>query len=132
MNLKLRISEDLKSAMKSKDTNKMSILRVLKGEIERLGQDANGRVEVTDGEIVKLVKKILEGIKQTKYIQDEIDALELYLPKQMSEAEMKLITRKVRESGASNVGDFMKYFKANHDGEYDGKALSIIVKEVLV
>jgi uncharacterized protein YqeY len=129
--LKLRITEDLKSAMKSKDTNKLGIIRVLKGEIERSEQTSTGKVELTDGEIVKIVKKLIEGIKETTNDEVELAALDVYLPKQLTEAEIKMIVATVKQSGASEMGDFMKYFKSQHDGQYDGKLLSNLVKEAL-
>lgn len=131
MSLAIKVSEDLKSAMKEKNTTKLSVLRVLKSELQRNEQSTNGKVELTDGDIVKLVKKLVEGIKETTKNADELAVLEAYLPKQMTEAEIKLIVAKLKEAGNSNVGDFMKYFKSNHDGLYDGKILSNIVKEVL-
>lgn len=131
MSLKEKVSEELKIAMKEKNTVKLSILRVLKGEIERNGQGPNGKVDLTDGDIVKIVKKLVEGIKETTNNQDELDVLNSYLPKQMDEFEMRLIINTIKQSGASNVGDFMKYFKTHYDGHYDGKVLSNLVKEVL-
>ena len=131
MSLKEKVSEELKIAMKEKNTVKLSILRVLKGEIERNSQGPNGKVDLTDGDIVKIVKKLVEGIKETTNNQDELDVLNSYLPKQMDEFEMRLIINTIKQSGASNVGDFMKYFKTYHDGHYDGKVLSNLVKEVL-
>jgi uncharacterized protein YqeY len=129
--LKLRITEDLKSAMKSKDTNKLGIIRVLKGEIERSEQTSTGKVELTDGEIVKIVKKLIEAIKETTNDKTELAVLDVYLPKQLSEDEIKIIVATVKQSGVSQMGDFMKHFKTNYDGQYDGKLLSNLVKEAL-
>ncbi len=129
--LKLKITEDLKSAMKSKDTNKLGIIRVLKGEIERSEQTSTGKVELTDGEIVKIVKKLIEAIKETTNDKTELAVLDVYLPKQLSEDEIKIIVATVKQSGVSQMGDFMKHFKTNYDGQYDGKLLSNLVKEAL-
>jgi len=131
MSLKIKISEDLKTAMKEKNTIKLGILRVLKAEIERNEQSANGKIELPDGDVIKIVKKLIEGIKETTKDQVEIDALDLYLPKQMNEDEIKAIIALVKQSGISQMGEFMKYFKVYHDGEYDGKLLSNLVKESL-
>jgi len=131
MNLKERVSEDLKTAMKEKNAVRLSVLRVLKSEIQRNEQSANGKIDLEDGDVVKLVKKLVEGIKETTKNQDELNILELYLPKQMTAEEMRVVVGVLKQSGSSNVGDYMKYFKSNHDGQYDGKLLSNIVKEVL-
>ena len=58
MSLKVRINEDLKSAMKAKEAGKLSILRVLKGEIERSEQTSSGKIELSDADIIKQVKKL--------------------------------------------------------------------------
>jgi hypothetical protein len=129
--LKLKITEDLKSAMKSKDTDKLGIIRVLKGEIERSEQTSTGKVELTDSEIVKIVKKLIEAIKETTNDKTELAVLDVYLPKQLSEDEIKIIVATVKQSGVSQMGDFMKHFKTNYDGQYDGKLLSNLVKEAL-
>lgn len=122
------ISEDLKSAMKEKNATKLGILRVLKAEIQRSEQGANGKIELADGDVVKIVKKLVEGIKETTNNQDELSVLEGYLPKQLSEAEMREI---VSLLSIKDMGAVMKHFKANYDGQYDGKTLSVIVKESL-
>lgn len=126
MNLINSISEDLKTAMKEKNTVKLGILRVLKAEIQRSEQGANGKVELTDGDVIKLVKKLVEGIKETTNNQDELSILETYLPKQLSETEMRQI---ISLLSVKDMGAIMKHFKANYDGQYDGKTLSTIAKE---
>ena len=131
MSLKAKVSEELKTAMKEKNAAKLGILRVLKAEIERNEQTAAGKIDLPDGDVIKLVKKLVEGIKETTKDQVEIDVLEAYLPKQLSEAEIKMIVATVKQSGANQMGDFMKYFKSYHDGQYDGKLLSNLVKEAL-
>ena len=128
MSLKLKISDDLKSAMKEKNAIKLSILRVLKGEIERNEQSASGKIELPDGDIIKLVKKLIDSIKETTNNQIEITTLENYLPKQLTEDEIRGILSLL---SVKDLGAVMKSFKANYDGLYDGKLLSSIVKENL-
>lgn len=131
MTLKLRISEELKGAMKEKNTLKLSTLRVLKAEIERNEQTSNGKIDMKDGDVIKLVKKLVESIKETTKNLDEIAILEAYLPLQLTEDQIRLVTVKLKEAGHSSLREIMKYFKTNHDGLYDGKILSNIAKEVL-
>jgi len=126
MSLKLRISDDLKSAMKEKNTVKLSILRVLKGEIERNEQSTSGKIELPEGDVIKLVKKLIDSIKETTNNQIEITTLENYLPKQLTEEEIRGILSLL---SVKDLGSVMKSFKANYDGLYDGKLLSSIVKE---
>ena len=129
MSLSVKVSEDLKTAMKEKNAVKLSVLRVLKSEIQRTEQGANGKVDLTDGDIIKIVKKLSEGIKETTKNQDELEVLEAYLPKQLTVDEMRKI---ISLLSIKDMGQIMKHFKANHDGLYDGKVLSNIVKEVLI
>lgn len=131
MSLKQVISEDLKTAMKEKNTTKLIILRVLKGEIERQEQGPNGKVELADGSIIALIKKLVEGIKETTNDQTEIAVLGVYLPRQLSNEELRSTVLFLKENGMKTVGEFMKHFKTTHDGLYDGKTLSTIIKEVL-
>jgi uncharacterized protein YqeY len=58
----------------------------------------------------------------------EKDVLLSFLPQQMSADELKAA---VAKSGAKNIGEAMKYLKANHDGQYDGKLASQVAKEVI-
>ncbi len=128
MNLINSVSEDLKTAMKEKNTVKLGILRVLKSEIQRSEQGTNGKVELSDGDVIKIVKKLVESIKETTKNQDELSVLEAYLPKQLSEVEMRQI---ISLLSVKDMGAIMKHFKTNFDGQYDGKILSTIAKEIL-
>jgi len=129
MNLNVKISEDLKTAMKEKNVIKLGILRVLKSELQRIEQSVNGKIELTDGDVIKIAKKLIDGIKETTNNQEELVVLDSYLPKQLTEETIRMIVFTVKQSGVSQMGDFMKYFKTNHEGQYDGKILSNIVKE---
>jgi len=129
MNLNVKISEDLKTAMKEKNVIKLGILRVLKSELQRIEQSANGKIELTDADVIKIAKKLIDGIKETTNNQEELVVLDSYLPKQLTEETIRMIVFTVKQSGVSQMGDFMKYFKTNHEGQYDGKILSNIVKE---
>lgn len=131
MSLKAKVSEDLKSAMKEKNVAKLGILRVLKAEIERNEQTAAGKIDLPDADVVKLVKKLVEGIKETTKDQTEIDVLEAYLPSQLTESAIRMIVGTVKQAGFHQMGDFMSFFKTHHNGQYDGKLLSTIVKETL-
>lgn len=62
----------------------------------------------------------------TKLLQEN-DVLNQLIPPQMSEEEIR---QALETSGASNVGQFMKYMKENHTGQYDGQFASLIAKSV--
>jgi uncharacterized protein YqeY len=131
MNLTELINYDITKAIIAKDYITRDILKVLKGEIER----NKGKVELTDADIVKLVKKLIEGVVETTNNEFEIKVLEKYIPKQMSDNEMKIAINLVKDTEGWNspkdMGKIMAHFKTNYDGLYDGKSLSNIVKEIL-
>jgi uncharacterized protein YqeY len=133
--LQERINSDLVNAMKSKDTTTLNVLRVLKGEIQRAEQSSSGKIELSDADIVKLVKKSIDGINETGGNQVEIDVLEKYMPSQLSENDMECITIKLilnnKYNSSKDIGKIMNYFNENYGGQYDGKVLSKMVKDIL-
>lgn len=132
MSLKDKIVADIKTAMKNKDTQRLGVLRVLKGEIERNEQTSKGKVELADVDIVALVKKSIQGIKETNNDEFEIEVLETYLPKQLSNFELTTLVKEyLTTEGNVNMGSVMAHFKVNYAGQYDGKELSLIVKSLI-
>jgi uncharacterized protein YqeY len=135
MELQKQISEDLVAAMKAKDTTTLNVLRVLKGEIQRGEQSSSGKIELSDADIVKLVKKSIDGINETGGDQSEVAVLEKYMPKQMTEFEINLsVTSLILANGYNSpkdMGKIMAYFNQNYAGQYDGKLLSEVVKNLL-
>lgn len=135
MELQKQISADLVTAMKTKDTTTLNVLRVLKGEIQRAEQSSSGKIELSDADIIKLVKKSIDGINETNGDQSEIAVLEKYMPKQMSESEISsLVSPLILANGYNSpkdMGKIMGYFNQNHAGQYDGKLLSEVVKNLL-
>ena len=132
--MKENISNLIKAAMLNKDAESLTILRVLKGEIERNEQTAKGRVELTDPDIVNLVKKLLQSVKESGGTDKEITILESFLPKQLTETELKgLVVEYVSANNltAKDMGNIMAHFKQTYNGQYDGKTLSVIVKELV-
>jgi len=121
--------------MKAKDTTTLNVLRVLKGEIQRAEQSSNGKVELSDSDIIKLVKKSIDGINETDGDQTEVAVLEKYVPKQMTEFEINLsVTSLILGNGYNSpkdMGKIMTYFNQNYAGKYDGKLLSEVVKNLL-
>jgi len=135
MSLKEQIIQDMKTAMKNKEIVARDTLRVLKGEIDRAEQTKEGRVELADEEIVAIVKKSLHGVRMTSCDAEEISVLESYIPEQLTGGEMKVYVEKFAKTHGitemSGMGQIMKHFKDKFDGQYDGKALSGIVKEYI-
>jgi uncharacterized protein YqeY len=132
MTIKEVVSNDLKTAMKEKNTKALSILRVLKAELDRNEQGPKGKVELTQGILTSIVKKLVEGIKETTNDSTEISILEAYLPKQLTEEDMKTRIIELQGEGIeNNLGAYMKAFKTEFEGQYDAKVLSTLVKTML-
>lgn len=124
-----QIKNDMVKAMKEKDTVRRDVLRVLRGELQR-------SFITEDADVIKTVKKMVQNIKENDANEAEIAVLEEYLPKQMTNDEMTAhVTDFIKEVGLDSpkqMGLVMSYFKETYDGTYDGKALSGIVKNLLV
>jgi len=136
MSLTDLINSDLVSAMKSKDTVTLNVLRVLKGEIQRNEQTSKGKVDLSDDDIIKIVKKMVDNINEIGESLGDIDIISKYLPQQMSESDIinKVISLIEINSYSSikDMGKIMTYFNRNYSGQYDGKFLSEVVKSQLL
>lgn len=130
--LKEKIVADMTTAMKEKNTIARDTLRVIKGEIERNEQTKDGKVSLSDGDVAKIIKKSIEGIRETTNNQAEIAVLEAYLPKQLSESEIVAVVDDLIASGTGkNMKDLMQAFNAKHMGQADGKVLAGVIKSKL-
>ena len=141
-----RIQNDLVSAMKTKDSVRLASVRAIKTAITMAKTSPGAPQELTDGDIQKIIQKL---VKQRKDSADQYNAagrpeladnelaemaiMEEYLPKQMTEDEIRKVIMglMVRSDVQYNMGLVMKYFKENYSGQYDGKMVSIIAKEIL-
>ena len=136
-----QIKQDQLTARKNKNVIASSLLTTLLAEASIVGKNQNR--QSTDQEVVAVVKKFIKN--NTDFISNINDQhqeytklvaekaiLEAYLPTQLSEDDLKtlVITYKTENLNV-NVGSVMKYMKENYDGQYDGKTLSTIVKEIL-
>jgi len=117
-----KINSDLQSAMKSKDDLRLEVLRMMKSKVLLV----NARGALADAEIVKIIQKYAKSLKyaieETKKVnrpeavaklESELKIVEQYLPKMLSEAEIKTaVDRAVAEVGASSPKDMGKVMKA--------------------
>lgn len=142
MTLFAQIKSDQLSARKAKETLKATLLTTLIGELTAVGKN-DGNREVTDADVVKLVKKFLDGVNESikfmeaagnetalTMLRGEAAILAPYLPQQMSEAELTVVVKQlVDELGAgANMGQVMAALKTRHAGTYDGSMASRVVK----
>lgn len=132
--MKEKINSLLKKAMMSKDAKTLSILRVLKGEIERIEKGSNNNV--TDSDVIKIAKKLSDSIKETGGSEDELVVLAQFIPEPLSEQEIsQLVTNIILDNGwvgqMSNMKNVMNYMNENYAGRFDGKLVSDRAKHVI-
>jgi len=120
MKLKKKLMEDLKDAMKNKKKVKKSVVTMLRAEIKQIEVDE--RIEVEEERIMDIIasqiktkRKAIEGFAEggredlVEEAEKEIEYLQEYLPKQLTDDELKAIIMETIESvGASSMKDMGK------------------------
>ena len=148
MTLEQQVQEDIKQAMKAKDTVAMNATRAIKGQILLFKTSEGGSKEVTDGDILNMIRKLVKQRKEAaeQYVAAgrqeladnelaEASVLEKYLPKQLSLEEVKLKVQEIiAQVGATSIKDMGKVMGAANKalaGLSDGRTISTVVKEFL-
>jgi uncharacterized protein YqeY len=115
MNLKEKIKKDFMEAMKNREILRKNLLSVLVSEIQTI--EKNQMVEsLSDDEIIKILTKTVKSLKETNasfpsaQTAEELLIVEAYLPKQMSEEEIKLHIKDLIDNGAGNIAEIMRAF----------------------
>jgi uncharacterized protein YqeY len=143
MTLKARITEDMKDAMRAKDTARLSTIRLLLAGIKQ--REVDERKDLTDADVLavidKMVKQRRDSIAQFEagkrmdlvaIEQAELEVLQGYLPKQLTEAEIDaLIAEAIATTGATGpagMGKIMAELKPKLAGRADMTAVSAKVK----
>jgi hypothetical protein len=138
MTLQETIKNDLVVAMKSKNVETTSLLRVVLGEFSTVASRMPNNIDkvLSDDLAVKEIRRMHENAKLMQN-QFEIDTLDKYLPKMLSEDDIKNIVSKIISennfSGVQNMGKVMMEIKKHPNSTMiDNKIASNIVKELLV
>lgn len=149
MSLSSNIMEDIKTAMRAKDTVALEALRAIKSEL-LLAQTASGsKEEISEDEEIKLLQRLVKTRKESARIYKEqnrpdlaepelaqVAVIEKFLPAQLSEAEIEAVIAKIiAETGASGIasmGKVMGIASTQLGGAAEGKTISAIVKKLLV
>ena len=148
MALEQQIQEDIKAAMKSHDAVATAATRAIKGEILLFKTSEGGSKEVSDGDILKMIQKLIKQRKESaeqftaagrQELADnelaEAAVMEKYLPKQLSEAEVKdKVKEIIAQVGATSIKDMGKVMGAANKalaGQSDGRTISTVVKKLL-
>ena len=146
MSLKNQITEDMKSAMKSGEKDRLKVVRLIMAAIKQVEVDK--RVELDDAGVLsvldKMVKQRRDSVEQFEkggredlaaIERAEIEVLEKYLPEQLSADELAaLVDEVIAATGAESIRDMgkvMGQIKAKAAGRADMGAVSATVKERL-
>lgn len=138
MKLTEQIAADLTTAMKEKQGEKLSALRMLKAELQKLQADRGRSAEITDEDARTVIRRLIKqrreaaeqyaagGAKDRAEAElAEVGILEPYLPAQLEDAELSaLVAEAAAEAGASeprDMGKLMKVLMAKVSGRADGK-----------
>ncbi len=143
-----RIQADMVSAMKAKETIRLASLRAIKAAI-MLAKTAEGSTgEIDDAGIVKIIQKLVKQRKESAQQYNdagrpelaenelaEAAVMEVYLPKQLTEAEveeqLKAIIAEVGASKPSDMGKVMGVATKRLAGLAEGRLISTLVKKLL-
>ena len=151
MSIKEKINDEYKTALKSKDKNKISTYRLILSGIKDLdisNRSGPNKKETDDEDIKKLLKKMIKQRNESveiykknkredllKIEQGEIDLLSTYLPKQLSEEETKKICSeiiaKVGAQDIKDMGKVMGELKKSYSDSLDFSKAGSILREIL-
>jgi len=148
MALEQQIMAEMKDAMKSKNEAVLRGLRAIKAEIIKAKTEPGAGGEIDEATEQKFLQKMMKQRRDSLEIfekqgredlaskeREEMSVIEKFLPKQMTEAEIKeAVSKIIAETGASSAADMGKVMGVASKqlaGKADGKTISGIVKELL-
>jgi uncharacterized protein YqeY len=146
MPLKDRITEDMKGAMRAGEKERLGTIRLVLAAIKQ--REVDERITLDDGQVLTVLEKMIKQRKESiaqfesggradlvAKEQAELAVLQVYLPAQMSDAEIDaLIAEAVATTGATSVKDMGKVMgivKAKAQGKADMGAVSARIKQKL-
>jgi uncharacterized protein len=120
MSLKHQITEQMKDAMRAKDTARLGAIRLLLSAIKQ--REVDERIELTDADVISVIEKMLKQrrdsiaafeLAKRDDLADiekfEVTVLQTYMPKQMSDDEInQIITQVIADTGAQGAKDMGK------------------------
>ncbi len=146
MSLKQRISDDMKAAMRARESERLGTIRLLLAAIKQ--REVDERTELDDTAVLAVVEKLIKQRKdsisqfqqagRTDLVDKEsaeVEVLQVYMPAALSESEVAAeVARAVAESGAAgpqDMGKVMAVLKGRLAGRADMSAVSAQVKAAL-
>ena len=150
MSLKKKIEDKLNEALKAKDKNTYPTLRLVVSAIKdaEIAGRTKGQKEILDSDITAILKRMIKQRNESCEVykkagrnelleneNKEIQVINTFLPKQLSEEDTKKICEEaVKSSGASSMKDMGKVMgalKSKHSDTLDFSKVSTIIKELL-
>ena len=151
MSLKAKIEDDYKNALKSKEKNKISTYRLILSGIKDLdiaNRSGSNKKDTDENDIKKLLKKMIKQRSESIEIykknnrsdlleveENENKILSIYLPKQLSEEEVRNICediiKKTNSSSIKDMGKIMGELKKTHADEIDFALAGKLLKQLL-
>jgi uncharacterized protein len=150
MSLKQQIEEKLNSALKAKDKNTYPTLRLIISAIKdaEIANRTKDQKEITDSDITTILKKMIKQRNESFEVykkagrselleneKKEMDVISAFLPKQLSDEEVKRVCQEtVKSLGATSMkdmGKIMGALKSKHADTIDFSKVSPILKELL-
>ena len=146
MSLKIQIQEEVKNAMRAREKERLSVLRLVSAAIKQ--REVDERVELDDEQVLlvldKMVKQRRESLEQYEKAaredlaaqeRFELEVISAFMPEPLSEAELNdLIKAAIAESGATSLrdmGSVMNSLRPSVQGRADMKLVSQAVKSQL-
>lgn len=148
MSLEEKVMAQMKDAMKAKNEPVLRSLRAIKAEIIKAKTEPGASKELDESVEMKMLQKMMKQRKDSLEIfeqqnrpdlaqkeKEEMEVIEQFLPKQMSEAEITEVLKKLiadtGASGTSDLGKVMGLATKQLAGKADGKIINTIVKTLL-
>jgi uncharacterized protein len=148
MSLQLLINEEIKNAMRAKDTLVLESLRAVKSALLLAQTETGAKTELTADEEIKLLQRLVKQRRDSARIYTEqgradlagpeleqAAVIERFLPAQLSEQEIEIVVARIisetQSAGMSAMGKVMAAASAELAGQADGKTISNIVKKLL-
>ncbi|MDX8385427.1 MAG: GatB/YqeY domain-containing protein [Gallionella sp.] len=146
MSLKQQITEDMKAAMRAKDTARLGAIRLLLAAMKQ--REVDERIELTDADVIAIIDKMNKqrrdsisqyeaaGRQELADVEKfEMSVLQTYMPQQLSEAEITTaINEAIAATGAASpkdMGKVMGLLKPKLAGQADMSKVSALIKSQL-
>ena len=144
--LKKRITDDMKSAMKAKDKQALKAVRMILEAIKQ--KEIDERIELDDAQVMTVIQKMVKQRKDSisqfsdagrsdlvEIEEAELDTINNYMPEQLSDEEVaSVVDKAINDSGANSMkdmGKLMGMLKAQLQGETDMSLVSQLIKSRL-